>query len=192
VKKTLLCAVISALAVLSSFGQGSVIFSNIGGEPVTLADGITRVPIGSTYQVELMFAPDGTVDFDSMAVRQGNVASFGGLPGYFSGGGRTVEEIRPAGGYGLFQVRAWSTAYGTSYTGVYNSGQGSVGKSNIVRADTSNPLIGDAVAGLVWQGLQGFSITPVPEPSAIALALLAAALFLLHALWRTVQRHTPE
>jgi hypothetical protein len=181
--KSVIFAVTMVLAALSSFGQGAVIFSNAGGEPITLADGITRVPTGSTYQLELMFAPDGTGDFDTMAVRQGNVASFV-FPGYFSGGGRTVDEIIPPGGFGLFQVRAWSTAQGTSYTGVYNSGQGSVGKSNIVRADTSNPFIGDANTSLVSQRLRGFSITPVPEPGTIALALLAAG-FLLHALRRT-------
>lgn len=181
-KKILIVAAMAALTVVNSFGQGSVVFSNSGGSPVTLADGTTRVPVGSTtYNVELVYAPDGTstTDFATMATRVGAVAGFSPTPGFFSGGGRTVDSITPAGGFGLFQVRAWTVANGTSYNAVVASGQGSAGASQIIRVDTANPTIGEANASLVAAGLNGFSITPVPEPSAIALGILGVGTLLL-------------
>jgi hypothetical protein len=180
-KKILIVAAMAALVAANSFGQGSVVFSNSGGTPITKADGTTRVQAGSTYQAELMYAPDGTAaaDFDSMAVRVGGVANFGPTAGFFSGGGRTIDSIQPAGGFGLFQVRAWTTAIGTSYADVVSKNSGEAGKSPVVRVDTGNPLIGEPAAGLVAAGLQGFSVTPVPEPSAIALGLLGAGTLLL-------------
>jgi MYXO-CTERM domain-containing protein len=180
-KKILIVAAMAALMAVNAFGQGSVVFSNAGGQPLSLSDGTARIPIGSTYQVELMYAPDGTsaADFDTMAVRQGNVASFNPTPGFFSGGGRTVDTIQPPGGFGLFQVRAWSTANGTSYNDVVGKGTGLAGQSQILRVDTANPVIGEANVGLVASGLTGFSVTPVPEPSAIALGVLGLGTLLL-------------
>jgi MYXO-CTERM domain-containing protein len=180
--KTLVCAAIISLAVLNSFGQGSVIFSNAGGAPITINDGITHVPVGSTYQAELMYAPDGTAaaDFATMAVRQGNPASFGPISGYFSAGGRTIDSITPPGGFGLFQVRVWATAHGTSYNEVIYKVCAYIGASPILRVDTANPLIGEPNAGLVAAGLTGFNLSICPEPSALALGILGAAtLFLL-------------
>jgi hypothetical protein len=185
-KKILIVAAMAGLVAANSFGQGSVIFSNSGGAPVTIDDNAAlRAPAGSTYRVELVYAPDGTAtaDFDSMAVRVGAAANFGPTPGSFSGGGRTVNNLTPAGGFGLFQVRGWTSAYGTDYTtGVAAGSQGGLnkaGKSNIVRVDTANPLIGEPDVSIVAAGLQGFSLTTVPEPSAIALGLLGAGTLLL-------------
>jgi hypothetical protein len=179
-KKILIVTAMAALVAVNSFGQGSVVFSNSGGQAITRSSG-GSVPTGSTYQAELMYAPDGTAsaDFDSMAVRVGNAANFGPTAGYFSGGGRTIDSITPAGGFGLFQVRAWSTAVGTSYADVVSKNQGEAGKSGIIRVDTGNPLIGEPAAGLVAAGLQSFVVSPVPEPSAIALGILGAGTLLL-------------
>jgi hypothetical protein len=180
-KKILIVAAMAALVAVNSFGQGSVVFSYAAGTPIYLADGVTRVPTGSAYQVELVYAPDGTssTDFATMAVRQGNTANFGPTAGYFSGGGRTVDSITPAGGFGMFQVRAWSSANGTSYNDVKTRGQGFAGQSGILRVDTGNPVIGEAGASLIQAGLTSFNITPVPEPSAIALGILGVGTLLL-------------
>jgi hypothetical protein len=180
-KKILIVAAMAVLAAVNSFGQGSVVFSYAAGTPIYLADGVTRVPTGSAYQVELVYAPDGTssTDFATMAVRQGGAANFGPTTGYFSGGGRTIDTIQPAGGFGLFQVRAWSTANGTSYNDNLSRQVGSVGKSGILRVDTGNPLIGESGASLITAGLTTFNITPVPEPSAIALGVLGVGTLLL-------------
>jgi hypothetical protein len=190
-KKLFMVAVLIVCGSASALAQGSVIFSNSGGTPLTLADGTTRVRIGSTLQVELMYAPDGTsaLDFQTVAVRVGAPANFGPTPGFFSGGGRTVDSIQPPGGFGLFQVRAWETAYGNSYNEVICANPAMAAQSGILRVDTANPLIGEANASLVAAGLSGFSITPVgapgpgspciPEPPTIPLWLLGSALLFL-------------
>jgi hypothetical protein len=164
------------LSTAHIFAQGSVVFSNSGGTAITLSSG-RSVPIGSAYQVELMYAPDGTAtrDFDSMAVRVGAPANFGPTPGFFSGGGRTINSIQPAGGFGLFQVRGWETAYGNSFNEVcaLQNANAELAKSGIVRVDTGNPLIGEPAASLVAAGLQGFvSVTCSPEPTASAVGIL--------------------
>jgi hypothetical protein len=170
------------LSAVHLFAQGSVVFSNTGGPPVIYNNG-TRVPVGSSHQAELMYAPDGTspADFATMAVRQGNAANFGPTTGFFSGGGRTVDSITPPGGFGLFQVRVWQTAYGTSYQDAINhSLLVGIGKSAIIRVDTANPLIGEANVGLVSAGL-GQIVLETPEPSVVALALIGGGVLLLFA-----------
>jgi hypothetical protein len=180
--------IIAALAVCGSahcFGQGSIIISNSGGQPVICQDG-TRIPVGTTFMVEAVYAPDGTssADFDAMATRIGGVGGFGPTPGFFSLGGRTIDQIQPPGGFALIQVRVWSSAHGTSYNHVLASGNpnASLGKSGIVRVDTANPLIGEANASLVAAGLGQIIVYGgqcVPEPSTLALGVIGGAALLL-------------
>jgi uncharacterized protein (TIGR03382 family) len=150
------------------------------------------VPRGSAFQAELMFAPDGTpLDaFDSVAVRLGDPVSFNApIAGVFLGGIRTAP-ITPAGGFGLFQVRVWETAYGSSYREAIASGNPALhaGTSQILRVDTGDPNVGQPPTPLTAAGLTSFVIGPlssftpcIPEPPAIALSLLAVGFFwLLH------------
>jgi hypothetical protein len=187
-KKILMVSTLMACGSLNALAQGSVIFSNAGGQPVVCADGFnTRIPVGSAYQAELMYAPDGTsgAEFDSMAIRIGAPANFGPTAGFFSGGGRTVNSLQPAGGFGLFQVRVWTPAYGASYNEVLASGNpgAGAGKSSIIRVDTANPLIGEPDVSLVAAGLTGFLVfggpACVPEPSTVALGILTGAALLV-------------
>jgi hypothetical protein len=186
-KKTLIVSALMACGSLNALAQGSVVFSNAGGQPVVCADGFnTRIPVGSAYQAELMYAPDGTsaAEYDSMAIRIGAPANFGPTAGFFSGGGRTVDSIQPAGGFGLFQVRVWTPAYGQSYNAVLASGdpRAGAGKSAIVRVDTGNPTIGEPAASLVAAGLGSIFVTGgpacVPEPSTVTLGILAGGTLL--------------
>jgi hypothetical protein len=162
------------------YSQGTVAFVNDPSTRVYLESG-DPVPVGNTFSAELMAAPDGTANFDAMAVRVGAPVFFGGSsgtsPGIFNGGARTALNITPAGGFGLFQVRVWETAFGTSYADVVASGnlQARVGKSNIVRVNTADPFLGtpETPSSLVQAGLTSFSVTPVPEPSILLLAAIA-------------------
>jgi hypothetical protein len=186
-KKLFVALVLAISAVTNAFSQGSVVFSNAGGQPVVCANG-SRIPVGSTYQAELMYAPDGTatLDYDYMAIRIGAPANFGPVAGFFSGGGRTIDSITPAGGFGLFQVRVWATAFGRNYDEVVAFGFGDAGKSAIVRVDTGNPLVGEPAVSLVAAGLPGFFVggldgggNCIPEPSVITIGLVAGAVLLL-------------
>jgi hypothetical protein len=180
-KKALLSAILALCSIASAVAQGSVVFSNSGGSPITC--GPSLIPTGSTFQAELMYAPDGTAsaEYDSLAVRVGAAANFGPTPGFFSGGGRTINSITPAGGFGLFQVRVWTTAFGGSYNEVIASGMGAAGKSSIMRVDTGNPLIGEPATGLVASGLQYFFVGGycIPEPPVIGIGLVAGAALLV-------------
>jgi len=187
-KKSLLIGALALLSGLTAFGQGAVVFANNSSSRVyidTVGTGTTgAVPVGSTYTVELMYAPDGTPDiaFDAVATRVGNTAVFGPTVGQFSGGNRTVTSISPAGGFGMFQVRAWETAFGASYAEtVLNpnaQGRARAGHSGIYRVDTDDPADPNPPTPLV-NYLQPFAVTIVPEPSVIGLGLLGAGTLLL-------------
>lgn len=186
-KKLLLISALAAVASLSAFGQGSVSFANTSTQPVRRADG-TAVPSalqGGTYQAELLFAPDGTstdaATFGEGATRVGATTTFNTpQAGVFSGGGRTVTQITPAGGFGLFQVRVWDTRAGVDYNAALASGNSAfqAGYSSVMRVDTADPTTvppGTPAA----LGMQSFTLSPIPEPSVIGLGLLGVGTLLM-------------
>jgi len=186
-KKLLLISALAAVASLSAFGQGSVSFANTSTQPVRRADG-TPVPTalqGGTYQAELLYNPDGTPTdadrFGDTGTRIGGTAAFSTpAAGVFSGGGRTVTSISPAGGFGLFQVRVWDTRAGVTYQEAIASGNSAfqAGYSSVLRVDTADPTTtppGTPVA----LGMTSFTLSVIPEPSTIALGLLGVGTLLM-------------
>jgi len=183
-KKLLLTTALAVIATLSSYGQGTVSFANSSTTKVTDSAGVA-VPLGTRFTAELMYAPDGTPGavFDQVATRVGATASIFPVAGQFSGGGRTVTTLSPAGGFGLFQVRVWETAAGNDYTTALLSGNSAyqAGKSGIIRVDTGDPTTvpPGTAASLTAAGLTGFAVSPIPEPSVIGLGLLGAGALLM-------------
>ena len=177
---------VTALAVLASlnlFAQGTIGFANGTGSRVhvgTIGDASTYAHAGSTYQVGLYWAPLGTT-LDSSYAMVGSAVSFAGAAGtrtgIFNGGSRTIPGITP-GGIVLVQVRGWETALGGNYETVLAAG-GEVGKSATLTVDTGDPTITPPATpiSLPASGLAPFAI--VPEPSAIALGVLAAGALLM-------------
>src|SRR5437762_8326983 len=108
-KAILLLVGFGVITASTSHGQGSVSFANTLSSRVYLCDGTTPVPIGNRFTAELAYAPDGTPSdvFFFAATRVGATTTFGPVGGLFNGGGRTVTQLSPAGGLGLFQVRVW-------------------------------------------------------------------------------------
>ena len=185
-KKLLLITALAAVASLSAYGQGSVAFQNNTATRVILqnADGTTTfVPTGSRFTAELVFAPDGTSTdaFQTAATRVGNTVTFGPAIGLFNGGGRTAAGVVPPGGFGLFQVRVWETASGLDYNTAVASGTGFAGQSGILRVDTGDPTTvpPGTPTQLTASGLTSFIVSPVPEPSTIALGLLGVGTLLM-------------
>ena len=188
----LVTAIGAVLVTASVYPQGSINFGN-NSSTCVYCDFVNgqKVPVGTAFLAELMYAPDGTPSdiFDQEAVRIGAPASFGPVPGVFAGGARTVQYLSPAGGFGLFQVRVWESRYGASYLEVLARGAGGhAGKSIIVRVDTGDPTTvpPGTPASLVAAGLTSFSIgglsSPyqcVPEPSTLVLAALALGILWL-------------
>lgn len=187
-KRTLLVIAAATLVSVSAFAQGFVTFSNIG-SPMT--NSLTGAPVanGTVFRAALYFLPDqatapSTGDFD----RNGHVlAPFTAslLPGgIFNAGTRTAPDGNAAGSSGWFQVRAWETAFGTSYEQARDNSQPQggrlalIGTSNIIKV---GPLGGGAIAtpSLVGGGLKGFILVPVPEPSVIGLGMLGIGALLM-------------
>jgi hypothetical protein len=187
-KKVIVISALAVLATLSSYGQGSVFFGNNSSTLVRMdsATGAAVAP-GSRFMVELMYAPDQTplAAFDAVATAVGSPVSFNGPPGVFNGSNRTVDTITPAGGFGLFQVRVWETATpgATDYRSAVLTGNSAfrAGASGILRVDTGDPTTTPpgTAALLTANGLTGFFVSPIPEPSVIGLGLLGAGALLM-------------
>jgi hypothetical protein len=186
--KKLLITAAAVLASLNLFAQGTINFANNTSSLVYLDQvGGTRAPSGNAYNVGLYYAPDGTTD-ESMFIMVGAGAGMSTqvtAGGVFLGGTRTVPTATP-GGFAMVQVRGWTTAYGASYeTGLLGPAipENKLGKSNILRIDTGDPTTtppGSAASlTTVGNSLTAFALTPVPEPSAIALGILGAGTLLL-------------
>ena len=183
----LLIGALVTVVTWSSHGQGSVAFGNNISTRVymTNPDGTTTlVPVGNRFLAELVFAPDGTApgEFGTTAVRLGAPASFGPVPGVFNGGGRTAAGVQPSGGFGLFQVRVWESAAGPDYVTAVATGnpQYQAGTSLIMRIDTADPTTTPpGVPTQITAYLTSFVITPIPEPSVIALGLAGVGALLL-------------
>jgi hypothetical protein len=171
------------------YAQGTVNFSNIGGRPVFDVCTGTNAVAGTTFLVQLYFAPDSAErPIDSSFIPLGRSVGLV-APGYFSGGTRTAP-ISPPGTFAYFQVRAWESAFGASYeealASLINGRSGLLGKSNIIRVNTSDPtgIPPEPAASLVAAGLSQITLFGplsgpcIPEPSVPGLALLGAAVWL--------------
>jgi len=181
---------IMAAAVFASvniFAQGTVNFAN-NNTAALVTNSLTgaRSVVGSTFVAQLYYYwPDlgaGVLPEDGQMIPLGAVASFGPVPGLYSGGTRTAP-VTPPGSFAYFQVRAWETAFGTSYEeALAHQATGGrfalTGKSNIIRVDTSDPSL-PPTSLLGVGGLSGITLTIIPEPSVVGLGLLGAGALLL-------------
>src|SRR6266849_6134858 len=174
--KTLLLTVAAMLTGLNIYAQGCLNFSNIGlNAPVTNSLTGDKVIAGATFAVALYWAPDGVTDETLFAKFNPTVAFVS--PGLFNGGNVPLLAV-PLSGLVLFQVRAFETAYGSSYENALaapaqNGRPALVGKSNVVRIDTAMPTLPPGGCYSLT-GLQGFALTVVPEPSTLILGFLGA------------------
>jgi len=181
--KKLLFLASAIFASLSAYGQGTVVFANSSGTAVTNILTGVRAVAGTTFMLQLYWAVDGTTDegqFRAIGAEFNGITRFLG-PGVFNGGAATAP-LTPVGTFGMFQIRAWQVAFGTSYEEAARVVGALVGKSNIVRVDTGDPtsVPPGTASSLVGAGLQAFLMTPVvPEPSVFGLGLLGAGALLL-------------
>jgi hypothetical protein len=176
--------VAAVLLSLNGYPQGTVSFSNSTSSRVYIDSVGGAAASLPTYAVGLYYAPDGTTDESMFIMLAPQAPTF--VNGVILGGTRTFS-ITPAGGFGMFQVRGWTTAYGNDYesglaSGPQADGANKIGKSNIVRVDTGDPTlpIPDSPGSLTVSGLDPFAVVAlVPEPSTIAMGILGAGAFLL-------------
>lgn len=174
-----LIALVATLAVGSAaYGQGSILFNNVGtgvNAPVSDFNG-NPIPAGPEFTVELLAGADA----GSLAAVAGTTTFV--APGTFLGSQRILDGLAP-GSYPFFEVRVWENLGGTiaSYSAATAAGA-QYGSSGAFQLGGSSPGLGNPggnppspAPALV--GMNSFSL--VPEPSTYALlALGAAALFL--------------
>ena len=181
VMKTLLLSALLLAATTSAFAQGFLIFQN--SSTTTITNNCTGLPAEGgpaqdDTQVGLYLGTVGTPVGSLQLVAQTNFNN----PGRFSGGTRQIDTVAP--GNVTVQVRAWlaSTVYPT-YEAAY---AGAIGGDGSVLLGASAPFnmnmvgVGGVPLSIAANGLTPFNISPVPEPSSIALGLLglgAVALF---------------
>lgn len=141
-------------------GQGSI--QIIAQPPTRVTDCDTGLLVGSGYVAELMGAPEGTTD-RNLFVRLGVAAPIvnGALP--FSGN-LTIPGF-PGSSFLLF-ASAWETAGAR------------VGQSAIVSVQVG-PLT-PPIPLTSQVRIPDFQVCPVPEPSTIALGVLAVGVLLLY------------
>lgn len=186
-KKLVLLSAIS-LTAASLFGQGTVAFLNNSASAVSNITTLSKVVGGTTFTVALYYLPDASVAPPAEEFLQGTIVgkgSFSAAPGVFNVGTRTAPTPAP-GGVGWFQVRAWETAYGSTWEQAVSApAQGGrlalAGTSNIIKVTLGNPTtVPPGTAGsLTGSGLLSFYVVPVPEPSVIGLGLLGVGAFVL-------------
>jgi len=196
--KTLLLTATAILITLNIHAQGTasgtLSFTSVGAtddKRIWVGNLLTGQRAGAGYSVALYWGPAGTTD-DRNLVQVGASTSLLGTTGgaatspagtYF-GGGRTIVGQASPGPVLAFQVRAWTTAGGSTYEQAIASGfPGAAAKGPVFEMKTKNPNDATELNPNLWQaaGYRGFAL--IPEPSVIALSLLGAG-----ALWMLSRR----
>lgn len=177
-KKLILATLMAGLIPMLSLAQGTVNFGSgvPGVQIVVQSDGVTPVPTG--FSAALYWAPLGSLE-GQLSQLGATTTVFGGS-GFIVGGTRTTGALTAPGTDALFQVRAWNGAY-TSYEAALAGVPGTqAGKTAMFQNPTANPAASPPPAPAPLSGWTApLVVTPIPEPSTIALAGLGLASLLI-------------
>ena len=162
----LFVAAVTLVAAVSSSAQGVLNFSNgaAGVDAPVRNSSAQFVATDGVIKAQIYAGPVGTVEGALVAV--GSPISFSLQPGYYFGGQLAIPGV--AGGSSVvIQVRTFT---GATYAAAITTPGAQSGKSGLITV----PLVvaGGATAPNNLVGLAGYTmtLTPVPEPSVIALA----------------------
>lgn len=172
--KSTLAIIAGLLVAANGFSQGTLTFAN--STSTRIVDSRTganaangSVTIGLFYSLDLNASIDTLAPTDSLTLGgEAGISPVGALAGVFGGGTVTIPNTG-AGSVILVQVRAWesgSASYGEAITA-----QSYAGYSTPFQVTLGGGAL--APANLVANGLTGFTVTPIPEPSIIAMGVLA-------------------
>ncbi len=181
--KERLVLAIAVLATFQLYGQGTVSFSNLlKNAPVYNSATCLDAIAGTTFSVALYSAPydpANPVPPDPSTMTQAGASASLYAAGIYFDGIRTASNITPPGSLGWFQVKAWETAFGTTYEQAQTNPAALVGVSNIILVQTGNPPLGAPgdLTGISGITLSAVGTPPcVPEGSPVVLGFLGAAL----------------
>jgi hypothetical protein len=172
--KKLLIALAAVLVTAATYGQGTVRFANrdltSGLDAPILLAGTTHGP-GADYSAQL-FLVNGSTYTALTPASTFNATSGSIADQYIKPQDVTVPGVA-GNSSGTFVIRAWKTSEG-SYDAALSKGQ----SAPVTVAQLGGAGSPPSVPALLT-GLQGFSVTAVPEPTVIALGALGAAAFML-------------
>jgi hypothetical protein len=157
----------SATALL---GQGNI--TVLGNPPTRITDATTGQLVGSGYLAALYWAPVGASRDQFVQLGGAQTVVNGILPQ--SGGTFALPVSSPGESVQLLGA-AWEAAFGGSYEAARQVVGAKVGESTIVTTPTGLP------GQPVQVRIPDFSVSPVPEPSTLALVALGVGSLLL---WR--------
>ncbi|MBI2927290.1 MAG: PEP-CTERM sorting domain-containing protein [Verrucomicrobia bacterium] len=178
-KKTLI-AFACMLVSVGVYAQGSVNFTRVDANIITYsadspADKAGKPVEVGAFKVGLYAGPAGTAD-DSLTLIRSILT--GPLAGRFFGGKTLITGVAE-GASAQVQIKAWSAAFDTyALAKASNDPTVYVGNSTSFAQPTGGDNLVPPVAPTSLSGLTAFTVSPVPEPSTIALGLLGASVLL--------------
>lgn len=194
--KKLVLTLTAVAAAANLYAQGTVNFNNLSGTGVTGGSPVSniltgaRVPSGSTFLAQLYYGGANAAADSLVSVTNAPIGF--ASPGIFVGSTRTllsdvVGVASPtAAAMATIQIRSWQATLGNSFeSALARASAGGdadkvIGSSAAFQLVTGNPNAMPPGTPANLNGLRGFYLTPVPEPSTIGLGLvgLAALAFL--------------
>lgn len=159
--KKLVLLIACTVIATSAFAQGTINFTNLKPSKQIINDADGNKLTGGFAQ---LYAGKSA---DSLSAVGNPVAFYDGVrSGYFSGG---VVDVG-FNGAGFFQVKAWQGA--DNYESALISGA-----SNVIGLTPGDSTASPPGLPADLAGLESFSLTVIPEPGTIALAVLGLAAF---------------
>jgi hypothetical protein len=179
-KRLLIAALVAGYSVCSSFGQGALIFSNLGSgangsniavnqAPFFDVDGTTKLT-GTSFSAQLYYGALGALE-NALVNTGAPIVNFnsGGFAGYFSAQPTvTLTGVAAIGATATVQFRAWDNRTGSTWETATIRGKSAL---------LTTPALGDPLnaASLPVVSTLGSVTLAVPEPATIALGLFGAA-----------------
>ena len=172
--KTLTLAFLGVLAAIHVQAQGYVNFDNAAGGLVSTNNGVNTGLVGSGYLAQLYAGAANEIEAN-LVPNPTTVPFIGvGVEGIFGDGTVLINTFVTAGNFVTFQVRAFPDTFST-YALAYAAALGDphilVGKSAVFQNTT-----GTVGSPANLDMLPAFTLVVVPEPSAVFLCGLGAAM----------------
>jgi hypothetical protein len=196
-KKLATLFAMTAVGLGSAWAQGTIDFHNPNTFPLRVTDAagnITTVgsggsPLGpASVRVGLFTGPNGTANISGMTMVGMVTNSASTVPlfiGTFNGGNPYTITPSTPNSQIAFAFAAWSISTGAlTYDAAKVASTGYTGESAIAQGYTlggfgSPPSLPGPTFGVGAGQVNGLMLTPVPEPSTLALGLLGAAALLM-------------
>ncbi len=177
-KKLIVATLMAGLVPMLTLAQGTVNFQSAGASAIVVTAVGPNVPVGAGYIAALYGGAAGALE--GQLNQLGATAAVTAGSGLVIGGGTRTNPDVAGGASGAFQVRAWTSSSGATWNAAIASGAGLAGKTAVFANTTGNPAASPPGTPAFLTGWNApLLVTPVPEPSTLALAGLGIASLLV-------------